>query len=81
MGFHGIWLPAVLIVIAVATASMGSVLVPLWIAAAAAAWQLHLFSSGNLWDYVVDPVIWVASLALLAASAVRRIKQRPCRSV
>jgi hypothetical protein len=76
MGFHGIWLPAMLIVIAVATASMSSVLVPLWIAAAAAAWQVNLFSSRNLWDYVIDPVVWIASLILLAVSAVSRIKHR-----
>jgi hypothetical protein len=76
MGFHGIWLPAALIVIAAAAAAMSSVVVPLWIAAAAAAWQLSLFASQNLWDYVIDPVVWIASLVLLAVAAVRRIKHR-----
>jgi hypothetical protein len=74
MGFHGIWLPAALIVIAVAGAAMSSVIVPLWIASAAAAWQVSLFASRNLWDYLIDPVVWIASLVLLAVAAVRRIK-------
>jgi len=76
MGFHGIWLPVALIVIAAAAAAMGSVAVPLWIAAAAAAWQLGLFASSNLWDYVIDPVVWIASLVVLTVAAVRRIKRR-----
>jgi hypothetical protein len=76
MGFHGVWLPVALIVIAAAAAAMGSVAVPLWIAAAAAAWQLGLFASSNLWDYVIDPVVWIASLVVLTVAAVRRIKRR-----
>jgi len=76
MGFHGIWLPAALIVIAAAAAATGSVVVPLWIAAAAAAWQLGLFASRNLWDYVIDPMVWIASLVVLVVAVVRRIKQR-----
>jgi hypothetical protein len=76
MGFHGIWLPTALIVIAAAAAAMRSIIVPLWIAASAAAWQSSLFDSTNLWDYVIDPVVWIASLVFLAVAAVRRIKHR-----
>jgi hypothetical protein len=80
-GFHGIWLPAALIVIAAAAAAMSSIIVPLWIAASAAAWQSSLFVSKNLWDYVIDPVVWIASLVLLAVAALRPlIEHRSDRS-
>ena len=72
MGFHGAWLPAALIAVAAVAAAMRSTIVPLWIAASAAAWQSNLFVSTNLWDYVIDPVVWIASLVLLAVAAVRR---------
>jgi hypothetical protein len=76
LGFHGIGLPAALIVIAAVAAATSSALVPLWIAAAAAAWQLSLFASSNLWDYVIDPIVWISSLVVLAVAAVRRITNR-----
>jgi hypothetical protein len=76
LGFHGIGLPAALIVIAAVAAATSSALVPLWIAAAAAAWQLSLFASSNLWDYVIDPMVWISSLVVLAVAAVRRITNR-----
>jgi len=72
LGFHGAWLPAALIAVAAVAAAMRSTIVPLWIAASAAAWQSNLFVSTNLWDYVIDPVVWIASLVLLAVAAVRR---------
>ena len=73
MGFHGALLPTALVVIAVAAGAANSIIVPLWIAASAAAWQSGLFISKNLWDYVIDPAIWLASLVLLAGAAVRAI--------
>jgi hypothetical protein len=76
LGYHGIWLPAVLIVIAAVAAVTSSALVPLWIAVSAAAWQLSLFASSNLWDYVIDPMVWIASLVVLAVAAMRRITNR-----
>ena len=78
LGFHGPWLPAVLIVVAAVAAAMRSTIVPLWIAASASAWQSSLFVSTNLWDYVIDPVVWIASLVLLAVAAVRRAASIGC---
>jgi hypothetical protein len=71
LGFHGAELPIGLMVIAVIAAATNSIIVPLWITASAAAWQLGLFLSANLWDYVIDPVVWLASLTLLATVALR----------
>ena len=79
MGFYGALLSTALVIIAVAAGAAGLIIVPLWIAASAAAWQLSLFVSRNLWDYVIDPVVWIASFVLLAVAAVRRIK-RPSRA-
>jgi len=76
LGFHGLWLPVALIIIAAIGAAMNAVVVPLWIAAAAAAWQVSLFASKNLWDYVIDPVVWIASLVFLVVAAIRRTKRR-----
>ncbi len=38
---------------------------------AAAAWQIGLFESINIWDYVVDPAYFLSSLVVLIAHAVR----------
>jgi hypothetical protein len=81
LGFHGASLPVALMVIAVVSGAANSIIVPLWIAASAAAWQSGVFLSKNLWDYTIDPLVWIVSLVLLAAAAVRPlIKHRSDRS-
>lgn len=40
--------------------------------AALLAWQLGLTESRNLWDYLVDPVLFLLSVATLAGKLVRR---------
>jgi hypothetical protein len=71
LGFQGATLPAALIVIAFAAAAAGLLVVPLWIAVAAIAWQASLFASLNLWDYLIDPLAWLASLVLLVVVTAR----------
>ena len=71
LGFEGAALPAVLIVIALAAAAYGLLVIPLWIAVAAIAWQARLFASLNLWDYLIDPVAWLACLIILVRAAAR----------
>jgi hypothetical protein len=77
LGFHGAALPIVLMTIVGIAAATNSIIVLLWITASTAAWQLGLFHSVNLWDYVIDPVIWLASLVFLTTVALRtRIRLR-----
>src|SRR5919106_2502266 len=76
MGFGGAVLPAVLAVVALAAGAANLIFVSLWIAASAAGWQLELFVSKNLWDYVIDPLAWLASLLVFATAAIRGILQR-----
>ena len=72
LGFHGAELPAMLIVIAFAAAALNRPIVPLWIGLAAIAWQASLFTSLNLWDYLIDPVAWLAAFIILVVVAARR---------
>ena len=65
------------------TVAMGALsLVLLWrgnrfslvLAAALLAWQLGLLESRNLWDYLVDPILFLLSAAVLVGKLVRRKK-------
>jgi hypothetical protein len=69
LGFQGAMLPAALICIALAAAAFGLFIVPLWISLAAMASQTRLFASLNLWDYLIDPVAWLACLIILILAA------------
>jgi len=73
LGFHGALLPIALLIIAVVSGAANSIITPLWIAASAATWQSGVFSSKNLWDYTIDPIVWIASLALVTVAAVRHL--------
>jgi hypothetical protein len=38
--------------------------------ASALAWQAGVLESNNAWDYVVDPILWFVSLAILIEGAI-----------
>jgi hypothetical protein len=73
LGFHGAALPIMLIIIAGVAVPMNSVIAPIWITLSAASWQVGLFRSTNLWDYVIDPVVWLAATLFLAGAALRAL--------
>lgn len=41
------------------------------------AWQLGLMESHNLWDYLVDPVLFLLSVAAFASKRICRKRTRP----
>ncbi len=76
LGFAGLALPAILAGVLAAGLAQRSVIVPVWIGAAALGWLLGLYGSQNLWDYVVDPLAWFAALAVMLASAANTLRGR-----
>jgi hypothetical protein len=76
-GFHGLVLPLILIALAALALALRSILVPAWIALAILAWLVRLTGSANLWDYLVDPLAWLAAmLFLITAGGIALFRRR-----
>ena len=70
-GWHFSWLFVVLLLVTVIMLSLknrfsGVLLVTIL------AFNLHLLESGNLWDYLVDPILVITSIVALIVRVVKR---------
>ncbi len=73
LGYASLPLILALLALAVAAALTRRTLAFLTMCAAAAAFQLHLLASNNLWDYLFDPLLTIAAFAILIRNAVRYV--------
>jgi hypothetical protein len=73
LGYGNPWLLATLLAVALAALVLDAPLVTFCIALGVQAWALGAFESRNLWDYLIDPLVFVwaaAALLLRVAGAI-----------
>lgn len=70
-GYGGASMPLAVGAVALAAAAGGRWVLAAALAAALAAWRLQLLESGNLWDYLIDPLLASGGLISLIAYAWR----------
>lgn len=76
LGFRGIAVPASMTVFVVAGGLAGARDVACWIGAAALLYLCGAYASVNLWDYLLDPVAFLAAAGLLAGRFISRLAKR-----
>jgi hypothetical protein len=76
-GFGDPWLVGALGLVALAAWRARLTPLALGIALALLAWAIGWYESGNLWDYLIDPVVSLWAIGALLIRAARRVLQRP----
>jgi hypothetical protein len=76
-GFGDPWLVGALGLVALAAWRAHLTPLALGIALSLLAWAIGWYESGNLWDYLIDPVVSLWAIGALLIRAARRVLQRP----
>jgi hypothetical protein len=76
-GFGDPWLVGALGLVALAAWRARLTPLALGIALALLAWAIGWYESGNLWDYLIDPLVSLWAIGALLIRAARRVLQRP----
>jgi hypothetical protein len=76
-GFGDPWLVGALGLVALAAWRARLTPLALGIALSLLAWAIGWYESGNLWDYLIDPVVSLWAIGALLIRAARRVLQRP----
>lgn len=77
LGYRGLAVPILMAVVAAAGWRYDARDVSIWIAGAALLFMAGGLTSGNLWDYLIDPIAFVAAVLLLSARIWARRRQSP----
>jgi hypothetical protein len=77
LGFRGVAVPALMAAFVVAGWRSGARDVAIWIGGAALLYLCGAYASVNLWDYLIDPVGFLAAIALLGVRAFARRAHEP----
>lgn len=75
LGYRGLTLPALMATIVVVGWLYDRGDVPVWIGGAAALFLSGALTTNNLWDYLIDPLAFVAALVILGARIWARFRQ------
>ena len=62
LGFHHFYAEFVIAVIAVITVLKRVYFISIWLTLSYIFYQFHLFESDNLWDYLIDPVVFLFAM-------------------
>lgn len=73
LGYGSLWLVGALLLLALVACFRGLLWVALPIALAVLAWGIGWHESGNLWDYLLDPLLAIYALGALARRGVRAL--------
>jgi hypothetical protein len=76
IGFSGYVLPTAIAVLIAYALFRGYLVTAFALNVAAAGFLLHLGASGNLWDYIIDPIAWIIGCSTWMTLALRRLVQR-----
>jgi hypothetical protein len=71
---YGPWALGVLFAVAVAAIFFNLPLVTSCVGLGVLAWVVGAYESRNLWDYLLDPLVWVWSLAIVCLGAARSLR-------
>ena len=71
---YGPWALGVLFVVAVAAIFLDLPLVTSCVALGVLAWVVGAYESRNLWDYLLDPLVWAWSLAVVSLGVARSLR-------
>ena len=71
---YGPWALGVLFVVAVAAIILDLPLVTFCVGLGVLAWAVGAYESRNLWDYVLDPLVWAWSLAVVGLGVARSLR-------
>jgi hypothetical protein len=77
LGFGDPWLVGALGLVALAAWRARLTPLALGIALALLAWAIGWYESGNLWDYLIDPLLSLWAIVALLLRGARRVLQRP----
>lgn len=76
-GFGDAWLAGALGLVALAAWRARLTPLALGIALALLAWAIGWYESGNLWDYLIDPLVSLWAIAALLIHGARRVLRKP----
>ncbi|MBI5659140.1 MAG: hypothetical protein HZC43_06230 [Nitrosomonadales bacterium] len=77
LGFGNPWFVGALLLVALATCFSRRLLPATCIALAVLAWSAGWYESGNLWDYLLDPLLAVYATGALARRSARMMLKQP----
>ena len=74
LGFGNGWFLLGLLLLALVAFYYGLRLLPVCLGLAVLAWSVGWYESGNLWDYLLDPLLALWSLTMVATALLNRIR-------
>ena len=76
MGYDSYFLPASLVLLGLAAWLTNLLLITFCITLAMLAYSIGWYASTNLWDYLLDPVLFLCSLLYLSRRAIRAVMEK-----